>query len=356
MQKYEGWEEFYSKPIEDKLDTFIKNGKIFDVIYAQQFERSYMEELFALADKVRVIAKTQQGMDFLGTILSDKKALLFFAQPSTRTFLSFQNACHTLGMKTSEIRDASTSSEVKGESPEDTIRTFSSYVDLIIIRHFNEGYAELASWTLNEHANRSVPVINGGSGKDQHPTQSLLDMYTFQRSFADIGGIDGKKIAMVGDLKRGRTVRSLCRLLSLYNDIELFFVSPPQLAMRNDILDFLSENGVKYTQTDDFEGVLQNADAVYSTRMQDEHDKNGESASVDYARFTLKESHLATMKEHAVILHPFPRRDEIEVAVDNNKRAAYWKQARNGMWVRIALILKLFGRDDVVHQSGLFKN
>jgi aspartate carbamoyltransferase catalytic subunit len=353
MQQYEGWEEFRSKSIEDKLPLFQqKNGELFDVIYAQQFDKDKLEELFQLGECVRNMAKTPNGINFLGTILSDKRAMLFFVQPSTRTFLSFQNACQILGMKISEIRDATTSSEVKGESPEDMIRTFSSYVDMIIMRHFDEGFAERAAWALNTHAQRPIPVINGGSGKDQHPTQALLDMYTLQRSFANVGGINGKKIAMVGDLKRGRTVRSLCHLLSLYDDVELFFVSPKEFSMRDDVTDFLKSQNVTYHVTDKFEEVIPQVDAIYSTRLQDEHDINGESGAVDYTPFCLKKEHLSILKEHAVILHPFPRRDEIDVRIDSDPRAVYWKQARNGMWIRIALILKLFGRDNIAYQYG----
>jgi aspartate carbamoyltransferase catalytic subunit len=354
MQQYEGWEDFHNKSIDDKIPLFTKsNGDLFDLIYAQQFSRNILEELFRLAEHVRNIAKTPSGINFLGTILSDKRAMLFFVQPSTRTFLSFLNACQVLGIKISEIRDASTSSEVKGESPEDMIRTFSSYVDLIIIRHFDAGFAERAAWTLNTCANRSIPVISGGSGKDQHPTQALLDMYTLQRAFKAIGGIDGKKIAMVGDLKRGRTVRSLCQLLALYKDVELFFVSPKEFAMRDDIIHFLEEQKVKFTITDNFEKVIPQVDAIYSTRVQDEHDIGGESSAVDYSGFCFKHSHLSILQDHAVILHPFPRRDEIEVSVDKDPRALYWKQARNGMWARIALILKIFDRDGVAWQYGV---
>lgn len=350
MQQYEGWKEFHNQPIEDKLPLFERDGRLFDLIYAQQFTRASLEELFEIANKVRNIAKTQNGMNFLSTILSDKRAILFFSQPSTRTFLSFENACHILGMKTSEIRDASTSSEVKGESPEDMIRTFSSYVDLIIIRHVDEGFAERAAWTLNIHTNRPVPVINGGSGKDQHPTQALLDMYTLERSLN--GGIDGKKVAMVGDLRRGRTVRSLSRLLALYKDVELFFIAPEEFAMRDDIIEFLEEQKVKFHATDDLESVIPKVDALYATRLQDEHDINGESAGFDLAKFCFTEKHLSILKKDAVLLHPFPRRNEIEVAVDKDPRAVYWKQARNGMWARIALILKLFGREGVVDSWG----
>lgn len=349
MQHYIGWETFHAQPIAAKLPLFQnETGELRDVIYAQQFTRPTLEALFSLADRIRSIAKTQNGALFLRTLLADKCAMLFFVQPSTRTFLSFQNACQMLGMQVSEIRDASTSSEVKGESPEDMIRTFSSYVDMIIVRHFDEGFAERAAWTLNTHAYRAIPVINGGSGKDQHPTQALLDMYTLQRAFAERGGIDGKTIAMVGDLSRGRTVRSLCHLLSLYQDIQFYFISPKEFAMRPDILAFLDSRQIKYTVTENFKGTIPKVDAIYATRIQDEHDKNGESRQVDYAGFCFMEADLALLQPHAVILHPFPRRDEIDVRVDKDPRALYWKQARNGMWARAALILTLFGRDKLV--------
>ncbi len=350
MQRYEGWDDFHSQSIEDKLPLFEKDNKLFDVIYAQQFTKEMLEKLFEIANRVRNIAKTKDGMDFLGSIMSDKRAMLLFVQPSTRTFMSFQNACHILGMKTSEIRDTSTSSEVKGESPEDMIRTFSSYVDLIIIRHLDEGFAERAAWTLNTYTNRPVPVINGGSGKDQHPTQALLDMYTLQRAFAEHGGIENKKIAMVGDLKRGRTVRSLCRLLALYKGVELFFVAPENFSMRDDILEFLDSNKVKYHITDNFKETMPKVDAIYSTRLQDEHDTIGESKKINYNDFSLRKEHLPLLKKHTAILHPFPRRNEIEVTVDRDPRALYWKQARNGMWIRIALILELFDRSSIVYQ------
>jgi len=346
MQQYEGWQEFKNKTNEEKAKILSKkDGNLFDLIYAQQFSKDGLEELFLLADTVRKIAKTQKGMNFLRTILSDKRAMLFFVQPSTRTFLSFLNACQILGMQISEIRDTTTSSEVKGESPEDMIRTFSSYVDLIIVRHHDEGFAERAAWTLNFHANRTIPVINGGSGKDQHPTQALLDMYTLKRA----DKVEGKKIAMVGDLRRGRTVRSLCRLLSLYEGNEIYFVSPKEFAMKQDILNFLDSKGVKYTVTDDLESVAPQVDAIYSTRIQDEHDKDKESSNVDISKFCITEDLINKLKQDAIVMHPFPRRYEIDVKVDKDPRAAYWKQGRNGMWIRIALILKVMQRDKVIY-------
>jgi aspartate carbamoyltransferase catalytic subunit len=348
MQNYPGWNDFCTLPLEARLEHFKRDSQLFDLLYAQQFDRPTLEALFSLGDRIRGIAKTKKGMDFLQTVLSDKRAMLFFVQPSTRTFLSFLNACQTLGMDTCEIRDASTSSEIKGESEEDTIRTFSSYVDLIITRHVDEGFAEKAAWVLNTHAKRSVPVINGGSGKDQHPTQALLDMYTLFRAFTENDGIDGKHIVMVGDLKRGRTVRSLCRLLALYKDISISFVSPDEFAMREDILALLDAKNIRYTQTNDLNQALPQADAVYTTRIQDEYDEDGESLQVDTTPYNLTKAHLSLMKKECVILHPFPRRGEVSVEIDQDPRAFYWKQARNGMWARIALIVTLFRRESVI--------
>ncbi len=237
-QTYEGWDEFYSRPVDERLDFFKQKGRIFDVIFAQQFDRQFLDDLCELAEKIRLLAKTKMGAQKLSSLLPHKRAMLYFVQPSTRTFLSFQNACYLLGLNVSESRGTSTSSEVKGESPEDTIRTFASYVDLIISRHPEAGFAEKTAWVLNQ-TERPVPVLNGGSGPDQHPTQALLDIYTLQREFQAIGGLDGKKIAMVGDLKRGRTVRSLSYLMKNYRDVTLYYVAPEVFRMKDDIKSFL---------------------------------------------------------------------------------------------------------------------
>lgn len=349
MAHYPGWEAFQALSLEEKSKRFMRDGALFDIVYAQQFSKEYLFQLFSTAETIRTIAKTKQGCDFIATLLSDKRAMLFFVQPSTRTFLSFLSACHLLGMRTSEIRDVTTSSEVKGESPEDTIRTFSSYVDLIITRHPDEGFVEMAAWVLNEHANRAIPVINGGSGKDQHPTQALLDIYTLHRALEKLGGIEGKTIMMSGDLRRGRTVRSLCRLLALYNNVTIELVAPEKYRMRRDVVEWLKQKNVKVSETEDFDSALKQADAIYATRLQNEYDKEGEASSIS-ERFYLTENHLPYLKEHAVIMHPFPRRDEIAVTLDHDPRAHYWKQARNGMWIRAALILTLFQRQHCLDQ------
>ncbi len=320
------------------------SSPFFHVLKTQQFDRALLDELCELTTAIRRLAKSRDGLLLLRSLLADKRAMLYFTQPSTRTFLSFNNACQILGIQTSEIRDASTSSEIKGESLLDSLRTFSSYVDVIIMRTKEEGLAEKAA-ALFDRINRPVPVLNAGSGKDQHPTQALLDIYTLERSFRRDGGIDGKVIGMMGDLKRGRTVRSLSYLMKNYRDVKLTFIAPPAFRMEDDIKEHLSDHGVAYAETDDMEAALPSLDALYITRIQDEHDLAGESSQVDTSRFKLGTAHLPRMKPGAVIMHPLPRRDEIHPDVDDDPRAKYWRQERNGMWMRVAILVKIFGAD-----------
>jgi aspartate carbamoyltransferase catalytic subunit len=323
----------------------------FHVLKTQQFDRALLDGLCELTTAVRRLAKTRDGLLFLRGLLADKRAMLYFTQPSTRTFLSFNNACQILGIQTSEIRDASVSSEIKGESLLDSLRTFSSYVDVIIMRTKEEGLAESAAG-LFDRIHRPVPVLNAGSGRDQHPTQALLDIYTLERSFRARGGIDGKVIGMMGDLKRGRTVRSLSYLMKNYRDVRLVFIAPPAFRMEEDIKAHLREHGVRYSATEDMEAALSSLDALYVTRIQDEHDKAGESSAVDTSRFKIGTRHLPAMKSDAVIMHPLPRRDEVHPDVDDDPRAKYWRQERNGMWMRAAILLRIFGADGMIPRSS----
>jgi len=350
-QNFEGWEEFKNKPLSERLPLFFQEGRIFDVLFSQQFDRDFINSLYDTTNQIRRIAKTREGMTWLHELHGHQRAMLYFVQPSTRTFLSFLNACHILGFHTSEIRSMDTSSEIKGESAEDSIRTFSSYVDLIIMRHQKEGFAEKTAWLLNHYSDRPVPLINAGCGKDQHPTQALLDVYTLQRSFEDRGGIDGKVIAMVGDLKRGRTVRSLSYLLRNFDDVKILYAAPPGFQIEDDIKEFLDGHSILFEEFDTMDAVLGEADALYMTRIQDEHDKSGKSQS-EYEEFSLRKTHLEKMKEDAVIMHPLPRRGEIDVAVDMDPRAMYWRQERNGMWTRAALIALIFGSVDLIRAEG----
>jgi aspartate carbamoyltransferase catalytic subunit len=317
---------------------------LFHVIDPRIFERGLLDDLCELATRVRTVAKSEDGARALRDLLPTRRAMLYFTQPSTRTFLSFNNACHVLGMRTSEIRDPATSSEVKGESFEDSIRTFSSYVDVIIMRTREPGRAAQAA-RLMDSIPRPVPVINAGSGSDQHPTQALLDIYTLARSFSDRGGIDGKVIGMMGDLKRGRTVRSLCYLMRNYVGVRLVFVAPEQFAMQDDVKAYLREHRIHYTETQNLGDVLGGLDALYVTRMQSEWDSANESRTVDLARYSVGLRELAILKHDAIVMHPLPRGAEVDPAVDEDPRAMYWRQERNGMWMRVAVLLRIFRVD-----------
>ena len=321
-----------------------RSTPLFHVIDPRVFDRRLLDELCDLATRVRSLAKTDAGARMLRDLLPTRRAMLYFTQPSTRTFLSFNNACHILGMRTSEIRDPSTSSEVKGESFEDSIRTFSSYVDVIVMRTKEPGRAAQAA-KLMDSIPRPVPVINAGSGSDQHPTQALLDIYTLARSFEDRGGIDGKVIGMMGDLKRGRTVRSLCYLMRHYFGVRLVFIAPEQFAMQGDVKEHLDQHRIRYSETNRLGDVLPELDALYVTRMQSEWDTAGESRSVDLSSFSVGTRELALLKRDAIIMHPLPRGPEIDPVVDLDPRAMYWRQERNGMWMRVAVLIKIFGAE-----------
>jgi len=212
------------------------------------------------------------------------------------------------------------------------------------MRHPQGGFAERIAWMLS-NTSRPVPVISAGSGKDQHPTQALLDIYTLERSFENSGGVDGKVVAFVGDLKRGRTVRSLAGLLTQYDDVKVIFVAPAELQIGADILEQLDTAGVSYELCGNFEKIIPDVDAIYMTRIQDEWDVDNESSLIDTSTFYFTKEHLNVLKKDAVIMHPLPRRKEIDVTVDNDPRAVYWRQVRNGMWIRSALILSIFGLD-----------
>jgi aspartate carbamoyltransferase catalytic subunit len=317
-------------------------SRFFHVLDPRQFTRADLDELCRLTTRVRGLAKTKEGARMLQTMLPHKRAMLYFTQPSTRTFLSFNNACHVLGIRASEIRDPSTSSEVKGESFEDSIRTFSSYVDIIIMRTWGEGMAKTSA-ELMDRIRRRIPIVNAGSGKDQHPTQALLDIYTLERSFEQRGGIDGKVIGLMGDLKRGRTARSLAYLMENYTGVRLVFIAPRAFQIDDAIIAHLQAKGIAFEKTESLRDVLPDLDAIYITRLQTEYDTASESGAFDHTRFHFGPEELGVLKPEGTIMHPLPRGPELDPAVDADPRAVYWRQERNGMWMRVALLMKIFG-------------
>jgi len=344
------WNEFESLPVEEKTPYLAQeDGTPFHTLFAQQFNLDRLEQLASLANEIRAIAKTRAGMGFLREMVCHKRAMLYFSQPSSRTFLSFLSACQILGVQTGEVRDTSTSSEFKGESREDSLRTFSSYFDMIIMRTPEKGLAERMAWMFSI-SDRPIPIINAGSGQDQHPTQALLDIYTLMRSFDTIGGLRDRTIVFVGDLARGRTVRSLSNLLTNFPGIKQVFVAPTKLQIGEDVLGMLKQKGVTYRCSDNLRAEIPGADAVYMTRIQDEWDKEkGESACIDTRRFSFGLEELKLLGPHSILMHPLPRRDEISPDVDRDPRAMYWRQMRNGMWIRTALIATTFNCYTRIH-------
>ena len=279
------WEELQHLSNEQRAPYFNNERGEDHVLLAQQFGRERLDRIGQLTTVIRQVAKSREGALFLKELLNTKRAMMYFTQPSSRTFLSFRSACQILGIESSEIRDTATSSELKGESQEDSVRTFSSYCDLMIMRTPIPGFSERMAWAL-AHSDRPIPVLNAGSGKDQHPTQAVLDIYTLQRSFEERGGVDGKRVVFVGDLLRGRTVRSLARLLLTYDNVHMVFVAPDELQIGEDIQSMMSEAGVQFELDNEFEKHIPTADAIYMTRVQDEWDASeGRSGEIDISKY-----------------------------------------------------------------------
>jgi len=272
------------------------------------------------------------------TILAGKIMASLFYEESTRTRFSFESAMHKLGGAVISTENAKQFSSVsKGETLEDTIRILNGYADVIVMRHYEAGSAKRAADVSR------VPLINAGDGTGQHPTQAFLDLYTIQK---ELGDIDGLSIAVVGDLANGRTVRSLCYLLSKYRNIRVYMVAPDVVRMREDIKGYLTRNDVAFSEEDDLEEVVSHVDVVYQTRIQKERFGDREE---DYEKargvYVVNEAILKRLKRNAIVMHPLPRVDEIDPAIDDDPRAAYFRQAQNGLYVRMALLAACLGAD-----------
>jgi aspartate carbamoyltransferase len=388
LQEYMDWHEFehrLNRPLQMKLPEFQRDGRLRHIIFSHQFDRSILEGIGQVTTKIRELGETREGLHFLSKLLRYRRAMLYFTQASTRTFLSFLAACQILGMKCGEIRDPSVSSEAKGESPLDSIRMFSSYFDLIIMRAKYPDFAEACAYLMNDldritdsdrSGQRGVPIINGGSGADEHPTQALLDVYTLQRIFSFESkkdssrrqrfneirrkykgltkGLGDKVYCFCGDIGRGRTVRSLATLLALYDNITMYFVYPPhpKLQLSADLRDYLLEKRVKVYEGHSLKEVVRDIDVLYMTRIQHEHDRDDSYRPEEMRACQLTPELVADMKEYAAILHPFPRNGrepEIPFEVDADPRAMYFEQSHNGMWVRAALLSYVFNVDGDVY-------
>jgi aspartate carbamoyltransferase catalytic subunit len=297
-----------------------------DITSIKDFSREEMDYILKIAQAMEPVA--QKGSDMLkGKIL----ATLFF-EPSTRTRLSFEAAMHKLGGSTIGFAEAEIASVKKGENLADTVRVVDKYSDVIALRHPLEGAARLAA-EFSE-----VPIINSGSGAEEHPTQALLDLYTMAK---EKGEIDGLKIAFVGDLRYGRTVHSLAYALSQY-DVELHLVSPSSLKMRREVLDAIKEK-ISVTQTTSLEKTVPLADVLYITRIQKERFPEPAEYAKVKGSYRIDLETLSRAKEDLVVLHPLPRIDEIAAEIDNTPHARYFQQVWNGIVVRMALLALILG-------------
>ncbi len=301
------------------------------VFESQQFNLELLDEIFKVADEMKsdLLAKPRLYAD----VLKNKIMASLFYEPSTRTRFSFESAMARLGgsiLTTENAKEFSSAS--KGETLYDSTRVMCGYADLIVMRHNEPGSAKMAADVS------SVPVINAGDGSGQHPTQALLDLYTIRDNFS---AIDGLTIAMVGDLKYGRTVRSLSYLLTKYNNIKIYYVSPVVCKMDVDIKDYLTENKVEWEEVSSLEKVLPLVDCVYMTRIQKERFHNLKDYENAAGKYILDGDKIKLMKQKSIIMHPLPRVDEISQEVDKDPRAQYFNQAVNGLYVRMALLYLL---------------
>ncbi len=298
-----------------------------DILTATQFTRADVEHLFAQAD---TFGQCLERGERLRTLDGKLLATVFY-EPSTRTRLSFEAAMQRLGGGVISVAEARTaSSAVKGETLADTVRTIENYADAIVLRHPQVGAARLAAEAA------AVPILNAGDGAGEHPTQALLDLYTIQREKKTI---DGLNIALVGDLKNGRTVHSLARALSPFN-VNFSFVAPRALSMPGDVTDFVGGRN-RVEETDDLASALRRADVVYMTRVQKERFADPQEYEQLKHAYILDRALVGRAKENLLILHPLPRVDEIATDVDALPNAGYFRQMRNGVYIRMALLAEV---------------
>ena len=304
------------------------------ILSISQFQRQDVEQIFSVADRMEPYALRKRVTRVLeGAILGN-----MFFEASTRTRVSFGSAFNLLGGEVRETAGFESSALVKGESLQDTARVLSGFSDVICMRHPQEGsVADFAS------ASR-VPVMNGGDGANEHPTQALLDLYTIGRELQAKGRtIDGLRIAMIGDLRHGRTVHSLSKLLSLYSNIQVMLISPKELALPGAIIEQMRSAGVTVTVSDELNNSIANVDIVYSTRIQEERFTSKAEADLYRGKFRLNQAiYTKHCEPNTVIMHPLPRdsrsdANELDSDLDNNPNLAIFRQTDNGLLIRMAL-------------------
>mgnify|MGYP006080545079 CR=1 FL=1 len=319
------------------------------ILSVKQFERSDVDRVFEVADNMVSYARRERVTKVLeGAILGN-----MFFEPSTRTRVSFGCAFNLLGGQVRETADVNTSSMSKGESLYDTARVISGYSDIIVMRHPQTG-------SVSEFAKASrVPVVNGGDGPNEHPSQALLDLYTIKKELlSNDRQIDGMNIAMIGDLKHGRTVHSLSQLLQLYDNITFTLISPLELKMPAEIVSELTAGGHKVIETEDMEAGLNDNDTVYLTRIQEERFTTKLEADIYRGRFRLNQSiYTRYCQPNTVIMHPLPRdsreeANELDSDLNQHPSLAIFRQTDNGVVVRMALFALVLDVADKIDDSA----
>jgi len=301
-----------------------------DILSVSQFGREDLEYIFGVAKEMRAMVERIGTFDLLkGKILAN-----LFYEPSTRTSSSFTAAMERLGGSVIPINEVHYSSVAKGESLPDTIRTLECYADVIVLRHPEVGSAKLAA----KYARK--PIINGGDGTGEHPTQALLDLFTIME---ELGRVDGLTITMLGDLKYGRTVHSLARLLSLY-DVQLRYVAPEILAMPSGLVEELDGKGISQASFTTLEPVLAETDVLYVTRVQKERFDDLEQYENVKGSYVIGPEMMGQAKDEMIVMHPLPRVGEISMELDSDPRAAYFRQMEYGLYLRMALLAMVMGK------------
>ena len=300
------------------------------ILSTNQFNKEGVEKILLQASEMEKNFRDPKT----ATLLSGKIIASIFFEPSTRTRLSFETAALRLGAQIISAENAMTnSSSFKGETIEDTARMLACYADAIVMRHPEEGSVEAASLVTD------TPILNAGDGSNQHPSQALLDLYTIKK---ECKRLDNLKIVFIGDILHSRTLNSLVPLLAFYSGNTFHFVSPKELILNEIQRNEFKEKNIAFTEGEDLLSALPQADVIYMIRVQKERFTDKATYEKVKDSFILKQEHLKLMKNEAIILHPLPRVNEIDHAIDNDKRAAYFRQAQNGLYIRMALLLSVF--------------
>lgn len=354
MPRSMSFEEFHEslRESEARKRVLRKSDRPFHVLLSQQFGRPDIESLCDTATAIRRLDRHREGRDFLRGVLVGYRVMHLFAQPSTRTAQSFLAGADKLGATSRTVTNLSTSSFAKGESVEDAVRTLSSFFDAIVVRHHEDDFATRAAWALSR-SDRPIPVISAGSGRSQHVTQSLLDVYTLRYSFAERGGIDGKTLLIIGDIARNRAARSLAYLMTKFDQPRVYFVSPDDFRPQRDLLAYLDKHDIEVRIEKDLRTMLsehgRQIDAIYVTRLQQEWDEGGAPAELGSSdTYVLKPEYRDLIRPDCVVMHPLPRVNELPDTWEEHPGFVVWRQVRNGMWIRAAIFAMVYGADEEI--------